>query len=39
MSLAIILLVLSYKKEDADSKSDVDLLKEEIEKLKKELNK
>ena len=36
---ALLLLILSYKKEKKESSKETDLLKEEIEKLKKELQK
>lgn len=38
IALAIMLLVLSYKKEDKEENKEIDKLKEEIEQLKKEIN-
>lgn len=37
IAIAILLLVLSYKKENEENEKSIDSLKEEIEKLKKEL--
>lgn len=39
LSLAIIFFILSYKKEDQENKDKVQTLKEEVDRLKKELNK
>lgn len=38
VTLAVILLILSYKKEKKEENKDIDSIKEEIERLKKEVN-
>ena len=38
VSLAVLLLILSYKKEKKEENKDIDSIKEEIERLKKEVN-
>lgn len=38
MSVSILLLILSYKREDKDENIEIDQIKEEINKLKKEIN-